>query len=88
MQAMGRAGEISDGIEELIEGRVISRRGLLGGMAAAAVPASVEEMLSLEERVELAAEVLAMSMKALHGGECIVRVSHEHGYVAVARDFS
>lgn len=66
----------------------VSRRSVVAGLfaSAAASPTIAETSIDPHERVRLAADELAASMKALHGGEWSTRISHKHGYAKVSRD--
>jgi hypothetical protein len=68
----------------------VTRRSIFAGLFAGAVigPVAAEAAVDPYERVRQDAEALAASMKAMHGGEWTVRVSHERRYVAVSRDLS
>jgi hypothetical protein len=64
----------------------VSRRTVVAGLLAAVAASTAEATAKPDEEVARAAAALAASMKALHGGEWSVRVSHRHGYITVSRD--
>jgi uncharacterized protein (DUF2141 family) len=65
----------------------LSRRAVVAGLfAASAATPSAADVADPRDRVRRAADALAASMKALHGGQWSVRISHDHGYAAVSRD--
>jgi hypothetical protein len=74
--AIGGGGELA--------GRDISRRTVFAGLVAATtVGSGVAMAASGEEKIKAAADQLAASMQAVHGGSWIVHIDHDSRVVCV-----
>src|SRR5690606_3975726 len=69
--------------------REINRRTMFAGLVAATAAGGNAAMAaSAQDRVRLAADELAASMRAAHGGSWIVHIDHDSCIVSVFRDLS